>query len=167
MESDRVEAIVDVLATGVARPAKWALYAFLVANAGLWAVALVLGLGEMISFPERDISDRKPYVDFIGREYWLKTAVDALAWNDFPDKATIVSISLMPPPSVRNRFVSYTTRLKAGQRLRIISAKGRFLASKDYVVSVPGAGLPDEIPITIPMNSDGTPDPRVYALVGN
>jgi hypothetical protein len=73
----------------------------------------------------------------------------------------------MPPPSVRNRFVSYRTRLKVGQTLRILSAKARFLSPKDYVVSVPGAGLPDGIPITIRMNSDGTPDPRVYALLGN
>jgi hypothetical protein len=139
----------------------------LVANAGLWAVAIVVGLDQTISFPEVDISDRKPYMDFIGRDYWLKTEVDALAWNDFPDKMTILSISLMPPPSVRNRFVSYRTRLKVGQTLRILSAKARFLSPKDYVVSVPGAGLPDGIPITIRMNSDGTPDPRVYALLGN
>jgi hypothetical protein len=138
----------------------------LIANAGLWAVALVLGLDEMISFPERDISDRKPYVDFIGREYWVKTPVDALAWNDFPDKATILSISLMPPPSVGNRFVSYKTRLKVGLTLRILSAKGQFLAPNDYVVSVPGAGLPEGIPITIRMNSDGVPDPFVYAPLG-
>jgi hypothetical protein len=141
--------------------------AVLIANAGLWAVALVVGLGEMISFPETDVSDRKPYVDFIGREYWLKTEVDALAWNDFPDQSTILSISLMPPPSVDNRFVSYRTRLKVGQTVRIVGAKGRFLSTKEYVVSVPDAGLPEGIPITIPMNSDGFPDPLVYALLGH
>lgn len=139
----------------------------LIANAGLWAVAIVVGLGEQISFPETDISDQKPYIDFIGREYWLKTEVYAFAWNDFPDKVKILSISLMPPPGVRNRFVTYRTRLKVGQTVRILGAKGGFLSTKDYIVSVPGAGLPDGIPITIPMNSDGSPDPRVYALLGN
>jgi TonB family protein len=33
--------------------------------------------------------------------------------------------------------------------------------NRHYVVSVPGAGLPDVIPITVYMNADGVPDPRV------
>lgn len=141
---------------------QWVLYA----NCGLWIGAMVLGLGQMISFPETDLSNRNPYADFVGREYWVKTEVDALAWNDFPDKAKILSISLMPPPSVRNRFVSYKIRLEPGQAVRILGAKGRLASSKYYVVSVPGAGLPEGIQITTPMNSDGSPDSHVYAPLG-
>ena len=168
MASEGVETIVDICATWVVKLAKWALYAL-----GAW-IALGAGLFMLLNilqstpnpFPENDLSNQEPYVDFIGREYWLKTEVDALAWNDFPDKGKILSISLMPPPGVRNRFVSYAIRLKVGQTLRILSATGRFLSTKDYVVSVPGAGLPAGIPITIRANSDGTPDPLVYALLG-
>jgi hypothetical protein len=45
----------------------------------------------------------------------LGILVGLAKWNDFPDKARILSISLMSPPGVRNRFVSTQTRLKPGQ----------------------------------------------------
>ena len=71
----------------------------------------------------------------------------------------------MSPLIVRNRFVSYEIRLKPGQRVRIISAWRQFslagLTSR-YVVSVPGGGLPDGIPVTMDVKSDGVPDPLIY-----
>lgn len=168
MASERVEAIVDVLATGLVRLAKWALYGLL-GMVGLGAALFTL-VGVLSTtpnpFPETDLSTRKPYVDFIGREYRLIAEVDAIAWNDFPDKAKILVISLMPRPNVQNRFVSYKIPLKAGQTLRIRSATGRFGSSKHYVVSVPRAGLPEGIPVHVHMESDGSLDPLVYEPVG-
>jgi len=71
----------------------------------------------------------------------------------------------MSPPVVRNRFVSYETFLKPGQRIRIVSAWRQFALlgfHRHYFVSVPGAGLPNGIPVTMDVEADGVPDPRVY-----
>jgi len=73
------------------------------------------------------------------------------------------SISLMPPPGIRNRFVSYVIPLQHGQRIRLVGAWREFPSfARYYVVSVPGAGLPAGITITMAVNSDGIPDPGVY-----
>ena len=93
-----------------------------------------------------------------------------MAWNDFPDKSKILSVSLMPSPGARNRFVSYTIPLKVGRRIRIISASREFALVEfayDYVVNVPGAGLPDGIPVTMKVNADGVPDPLIYEASDN
>jgi hypothetical protein len=145
--------------------AKWVA----IAVCGLLALVIILIMLAMggVGFPvsPSEISDQKPYADFLGREYRVVGVVSAYAWNDFPDKATILVITLMSPPGVRNRFVSYVTPLKLGQRVRIVSALRRpllFGSRRSYVVSVPGAGLPEGIPIEMAVNSDGLPDPRVY-----
>jgi hypothetical protein len=132
-----------------------------------WTVVmLILGIGGvMVPFPVTEISRQKPYVDYIGREYRVTSDVDALMWNDFPDKAKILSISLMPPPSVANRFVSFKKRLQPGQVVRVVGAQRQFDGfgfHREYVVLVPDAGLPGGIPVTIDTNSDGVLDPRVY-----
>ena len=91
--------------------------------------------------------------------------VSAYAWNDFPDKEKILSITLMSPPGVRNRFVSYVTPIKRGQRVHIVSAWRRielFGFSRRYVVLLPGAGLPDGVDITMDVTPDGVPHPLVY-----
>jgi hypothetical protein len=134
---------------------------------GLLALAIVLTVGGVRSpFPPTEITHQEPYSDFIGREYRVTSDVSAYAWNDFPDKAKILSISLMPPPGIRNRFVSYVIPLQHGQRIRLVSASREFPSfAKYYVVSVPGAGLPEGIRITVSVNSDGIPDPRVYAPI--
>lgn len=146
--------------------ARWAAFA----ACGLLVLGIIMGLGGMASpFPDTDITHQKPYADFVGREYRVTGDVNAYAWNDFPDKAKILSISPMPPPGVRNRFVSYVTPLQKGQTVRIVSAWRHFALleiAKYYVVSAPGAGLPEGIPITMAVNSDGIPDPRVYEPVG-
>ena len=111
-----------------------------------------------------EITRRKPYIDFAGRECRVVTDVRAIAWNDYPDKAKILEITLMGPPGFKNRFVSYATPLKPGQAVRIVSAWQVFTLvgyKRHYAVSVPGAGLPDGIPITMHMNADGVPDPGV------
>ena len=135
----------------------------------LWVVLLVAGLGGVrLPIPQTEISHQKPYADFVGREYRVTSAVNAHAWNDFPDKARILSISLIRPPGTRNRFVSYVTPLPLGQKVRIVSAWRHFALvnfARYYVVSVPGAGLPEGIQITMLVNSDGIPDPRVYAPI--
>lgn len=140
------------------RLAKWTAFAIF----GL----LMLAMGGIRSpFPDTEVTHQKPYADFVGREYRVASEVSAYAWNDFPDKDKILSITLMSPPGVRNRFVSYVTPLKVGQRVRIVSAWRRLVLfgfHRHYVVLVPGAGLPDGVDITMRVNSDGVPDPRVY-----
>jgi|KBSMisStaDraftv2_1062788.scaffolds.fasta_scaffold505108_2 hypothetical protein len=114
--------------------------------------------------PVTEISHQKPYADFVGRECRVVADVLATAWNDFPDKAKILSITLGPPPGYGNRFVSYQKPLKPDQRVRIVSAWQQFALfgfNRHYVVSVPGAGLPDGSPVTLYMNADGVPDPQV------
>ncbi len=73
------------------------------AACGLLALLIILGLGGFASpFPDTEITHRKPYADFVGHEYRVTSAVSAYSWNAFPDKARIVSISLVPPPGVNN-----------------------------------------------------------------
>ena len=131
----------------------------------IFTISLLMVLAEASSpFPITEVTHRKPYVDFIGRECRVVADVRATAWNDFPDKAKIVTIGLNGPPGVRNRYVSYVTPLKPGQTVRIVSAWRQFALfgfHRHYVVLVPGAGLPDGIPVTMYMNADGVPDPRV------
>jgi hypothetical protein len=142
--------------------AKWAA----IAVCGWFALVVVLGVGGVPNpLPETDISHQKPFADFIGREYSVAADVLAHAWNDFPDKAKILSISLIPPPGVRNRFVSYRRPMPRGQHVRIVTAWRTITLAgfhRWYVVSVPGAGLPESIPITMSVSSDGIPDPRLY-----
>jgi hypothetical protein len=140
------------------RLAKWVVFAFF----GL----LMLAIGGVRSpFPDTEITHQKPYADFIGREYRVVSDVSAHAWNDFPDKAKIEVITLLPPPGFGNRFVSYVTPIKEGQRVRIVSAWRQIVLfgfHKYYVVLVPGAGLPEGVDIKISVNSDGVLDPLVY-----
>ena len=131
------------------------------AACGLLALAIVLGVsGVRLPPPETDVSHHKPYADFIGREYQVVSDVNAYAWNDFPDKDTILSISLLPPPGAGNRFVSWKTPLKQGQRVRIVSASrsfGLLELNRKYVVLVPGAGLPEGVPITMRVEATAFP----------
>src|SRR5262249_5727928 len=118
----------------------------------------VVGVATLIPAPApTDITHRKPFADYIGREYRVVSRVSAHAWNDFPDRAKILTITLEPPPGVGNRFVSWKRPLKLGQRVHIISA-WRYLALdgfvKYYVVSVPDAGLPGGIEIRMKVGSD-------------
>jgi len=148
------------------RLAKWVAFAFF---GLLFSIVGVLMLATVpVPWPATEVSHQKPYADFVGREYRVVSEVSAYAWNDFPDKAKILSISLISPPGVRNRFVSYVTPLKTGQRIRIVSAWRQlalFGFHRHYVVLVPGAGLPEGIDITLNINSDGVPDPLVYELI--
>jgi hypothetical protein len=140
------------------RLAKWVAFAIF----GLLMLAMS---GIRSPFPDNEVTHQKPYADFVGREYRVASEVRAYAWNDFPDKDKILAITLMSPPGVRNRFVSYVTPLKVGQRVRIVSAWRRFNLfgfSRHYVVLLPGAGLPEGVEIKMYVNSDGVPDPLVY-----
>ena len=136
-------------------------------SASFAAVVLLLMVaagGCQTPFRDREISNRKPFADFIGREYRVGPFIEAHAWNDFPDKSKILGISLMPSPGVNNRFVSYKVPLKPGQVIRIMSAWQNFNLefSKHYIVSVPGAGLPENVPVTLRVGSNGVPDPTHY-----
>ncbi len=137
---------------------------------GLLVVVIMIGVGGIrlpFWFPNTDLTHKRPYADFVGREYRVTGHVTALAWNDFPDQTKILSVSLTPP-SAHNRFVSYSIPLQPGQSVRIISAWRQFALVEFrywYVVSVPGAGLPDGIPITMTVNSDGVPDPLLYEAI--
>ncbi|MEO8520203.1 MAG: hypothetical protein ABI603_02505 [Acidobacteriota bacterium] len=145
---------------------KWLVFA----AGGLLVLVIfsVLG-GVQVPWPPTETTQQKPYADFVGREYRVISGVSAYAWNNYPDKVKIQSFSLLPPPGVGNRFVSYVTPLRPGQRVRIVSAWRHFLLfgfHRYYVVSVPGAELPAGIPITMEMNSDGSPDRRYYDPIG-
>lgn len=135
---------------------------------GLFTVAIVLGVGGVrlpFWIPDTELTHQRPYADFVGREYRVTGHVSALAWNDFPNKTKILNVSLMPSPGARNRFVSYSVPLQLGQRIHIISAWRTFALVEftyHYMVSIPGAGLPDGIPITMEVNADGVPDPLIY-----
>ena len=123
----------------------------------------VAGYGPRAS--ETEVTHQKPYSDFVGREYRVIEDISACAWNDFPDKAKILSITLDPPPCTRNRFVSSATPLQKGQRIRILSAWRSYpLFNTDtrYAVAVPDAALPDGVRITMRVASDGVPDRRFY-----
>jgi hypothetical protein len=151
------------------RLAKWVAFA----AGGLLALGIILivwGIaGYSSPFPVVEITHQEPYASFVGREYRVVGDVRALAWNDFPDKAKILSISLMGPPGARNRFVSYEIPLKRDQRLRIISAWQQFALvefARHYVVSVPDGGLPGGVPVTMSVKGDGVPDPRLYEPMG-
>ena len=145
---------------------KW----LVLAAGGLLALVTVLGVGGVqVPWPPTETTQQKPYADFVGREYRVISSVSAYAWNDYPDKAKIQSFSLLPPPGIRNRFVSYVTPMKPGQRVRLISAWRDLVLfgfHRYYIVLVPGAGLPESIPITMEVNSDGIPDRRVYEPIG-
>ena len=148
---------------------RWTMVAAFGLIAVLLSALIILGVGgyRVPWFPKTDVSHEKPYAAFVGREYRVTGHVTALAWNDFPDKAKILSGSLTPP-AARNRFVSYSIPLRQGQRVRIISAWRQFELLEftyEYVVNVPDAGLPDGIPITMKINADGIPDPLIYEAV--
>ena len=114
----------------------------------------------MHSGTKTEVTNRKPFADYIGREYRVVGNVSALAWNDFPDKDTILSISIMSPPLVRNRVVSYSKPLKPGQTVRIVSA-WRNLTLDGFIfkcgVGLPGSGLPEGIATTMKVNAHGVP----------
>jgi hypothetical protein len=106
------------------------------------AIVVVLTTGGVLSpFPVTDILNRRPYADTVGREHRVVGNVIAVAWNDFPDKETLLSITLISPPGYANRFVSWTVPLKQGQVVRITSARRQFGwlgFSQWYVASLPG-----------------------------
>src|SRR4051812_49436297 len=83
-------------------------FGFIALGAVLFTVA---GIGMQMPAPTTEITNRKPFGDYIGREYRVVGNVSALAWNDFSNKDTIRSFFLMSPPLVRNRFVSYSKQL--------------------------------------------------------
>jgi hypothetical protein len=137
-------------------------FGFVALGATLFTVA---GIGMLIPAPRTEITNRKPFADYIGCEYRVVGNVSALAWNEFPDKDTIRSFSLMSPPLVRNRFVSYTKQLSFGQTVRIVSA-WRYLTlsgyTYEYGVRLPGSGLREGTAIYMSVNSNGVPDPPIY-----
>src|SRR6476646_1246351 len=80
------------------------------------ALCLVGAALAWLPIPETEVTNQKPYANYIGREYRVVGTVSAYAWNDFPDKNRILSVTLTPPPGTRNRFVSSVTPLRTGQR---------------------------------------------------
>ena len=135
---------------------------------GLFGAIFIIGLGGYrIPFwpSDTEVTYEKPFSSYIGRELHVTGAVTALAWNDFPDKSKILVVSLTSPPGASNRFVSRRIPLRLGQKVIILSA-WRSLSLVEftyyYLVSVPGAGLPEDIPIHLKVDADGVPDTLVY-----
>ena len=90
-------------------------------RAWIFAVVLLMVLAESPSpFPVTEITQREPYADYVGRECRVVAHALATAWNDFPDKTKILEITLMAPPGIKNRFVSYATHLKPDQRTAMV-----------------------------------------------
>ena len=146
---------------------KWAVFTAF----GLFAILIVIGFGgyQVPFWPEdTEVTNDKPFSIYIGQEYHVTNHIKALAWNDFPDKEKILVISLMPPPGAKNRFVSYSITLQPGQNIRILSAwrsLSLFEYTYYYLVSIPDAGLPENVPIKMNVNSDGIPSPLFYEKV--
>ena len=138
---------------------------------GLIGVVIIIGLGgyQIPFWPsDTEVSLEKPFSNFIGRELHVMGDVTALTWNDFPDKEKILVVSLTSPPAASNRFVSHRIPLQQGQRVLIQSAWKSFSLIEFtyyYQVSVPGAGLPEGIPINLKIGSDGIPNPLVYDFI--
>jgi hypothetical protein len=134
----------------------------------LFGIVIILGIGgyQIPFWPsDKEVSLEEPFSNFIGRELFVIGEVNALAWNDFPDKEKILVVSLTSPPGASNRFVSNRIPLQQGQRILIQSAWRSFSLIEFtyyYQVSVPGAGLPEGVPIQLDIGSDGIPNPLVY-----
>jgi hypothetical protein len=135
---------------------------------GLFVILIVLGLGgyQVPFWPEdTEVTNDKPFSTYIGQGYRVTNNIKALAWNDFPDKEKILVVSLMPPIGAQNRFVSYSITLQTGQKIGILSAwrsLSLFEYTYYYLVSIPDAGLPENVPIKMKVNSDGIPSPLFY-----
>ncbi len=134
---------------------------------GLFAILIVIGIsGYQVPFwPEdTEVTNDKPFSTYIGQEYRVTNSIKALAWNDFPDKEKILLVSLTPPEA-KNRFVSYSITLQPGQKIRILSAwrsLSLFEYTYYYLVLIPDAGLPENVPIRMKVDSDGIPSPLFY-----
>src|SRR5262245_34512944 len=50
------------------------------------AILFTAGVGMQLPAPHAEVTNRKPFADYIGRDYRIVGDVSALAWNDFPDK---------------------------------------------------------------------------------
>ena len=135
---------------------------------GLLALLIVIGLGgyQIPFWPDvTEVTNEKPFSTFIGQKYRLTSELYAHAWNDFPDKEKILSVSLMPRPGAKNRFVSYRVTLQPGHVVRIHSAwrsLSLFKYSYYYHIFIPDVGLPEGIPIKIKAGADGTPSMQYY-----
>jgi hypothetical protein len=145
--------------------AKWAA----IGAAVLLGVAIVLGIaGYGPQAPRTDITAQRPYADYVGREYRIAGDVSACAWNDFPDKDKILTITLPPSVCAANRFVSYRVPIARGKRIRIVRAWRSyylFEIRQEYVVSVAGVGLPPDVEIKVEVGDDGVLDRRFYESV--
>ena len=141
---------------------KW----LLLSSIGILAILIVLGIGGVpIPIPVTELTYQPPFSDFIGHEYRVIAPVNAIFWNDFPDKEKILVVDLTPPPGTKNRFVSNSVPLPIGQKVRIVSAWRQialFDLVKFYQVLIPGMEFPPGAPIKMNVNSDGIPDPLIY-----
>ncbi len=132
---------------------------------GIFVILVVLGLGgTMLPIPHTEISQQKPFNDFIGREYRVIGPTYAMYWNDFPDKEKILTVSIASART-KNRFVTKIVPLQVGQRIRIVSA-WHYWALIEYIryykVSVTDLDSPAGVPIQMDVKSNGIPDPLIY-----
>ena len=131
-------------------------------------VMITLGVGLSTQEPATEVTDQRPFADFIGREYRIVGDVLAVAWNDFPDKEAILQVVLtrQAGPQTRNRFVSYAKPLSHNQTLRIISAwqvGARAKRQFRYLVALSGSDVPENDPVVVYVGADGVPDTMLYA----
>jgi hypothetical protein len=141
---------------------------FIAIGSGLLTLAEI-GM-QIPAAPASEVTGQKPFADYVGREYRIIGDVRASAWNDFPDKHTLLAITLSSSDVlVGNRFVSFIRPLKRDQTVRLLSAwTGGTLAglTHHYRVELPGAGMPDGVPVELGVTSDGIPNPTLYERIG-
>lgn len=82
--------------------AKWGILSLF----GIFVILIMFGIGGYgLSTNHTDISQEKPFNDFVGRDYRVIAPTDTMYWNDFPDKEKILTVSI-GPASAENRFVT-------------------------------------------------------------
>jgi hypothetical protein len=93
-----------------------------------------------------------------------RVRLERLSGQDQDPVVLIAASTRSPQP-----FRLICNSLAARAKVRIVSAWRHFLLlgfHRYYVVSVPSAELPEGIPITMEVNSDGIPDRRFYEPIG-
>ncbi|WP_413578610.1 hypothetical protein ACLVWU_08740 [Bdellovibrio sp. HCB290] len=140
---------------------KWTILGVL----GAIVVLIALGVGGYrLPVSDAEVTQREPFSKFIGREYLVKVPIEAMFWNDFPNKEKIVSVSI-GPATAKTRFVSKIVPIGVGQRIRLVSAWQSFAlleSNKYYRVSISDLEVPEGVPIHLDVNSDGIPDASIY-----
>jgi hypothetical protein len=103
-----------------------------------------------------DLSSTAPNADLIGAEYRV-VSNDVLAYGIYKGFIDLknVGVILITPHQQSGPEIAFVRRIPAGQVVKILRAGRRYVAGGSYdyyVVELPGAELPADIPIRIDLN---------------